>query len=76
MLSDGVAYATRHLNPAVIIDVATLTGAQGIATGRRHAAIMSNDDGLERLVVACGRSSGDLVHPVVYCPEFFTEEFR
>lgn len=76
VLSDGVAYAARHLNPAVIVDMATLTGAQGVATGRRHAAVMSNDEAMERLVVACGRSTGDLCHPVVYCPEFFTEEFR
>lgn len=26
VLSDGVAYAARHLNPTVIIDMATLTG--------------------------------------------------
>lgn len=76
VLSDGVAYAARHLDPAVIIDMATLTGAQGVTTGRRHAAVLSNDEGLETMAVACGRSSGDLVHPVVYCPEFFTEEFR
>lgn len=76
VLSDGVAYAVRHLEPSVIVDVATLTGAQGVATGRRHAAVMSNDEGLERLAVTCGRSTGDLVHPVIYCPEFFSEEFR
>eukprot|EP00752_Nemacystus_decipiens_P007262 g6500.t1 len=76
VLSDGVAYAARHLSPAVIVDMATLTGAQGVTTGRRHAAVLSNDEGLERTVVECGRLSGDLAHPVVYCPEFFTEEFR
>lgn len=76
MLGDGVAYAARHLDPAVIIDMATLTGAQGITTGRRHASVLSNDEGLETMVVRCGRSTGDLVHPVVFCPEFFCEEFR
>eukprot|EP00903_Cladosiphon_okamuranus_P008938 g8554.t1 len=76
VLSDGVAYAARHLSPAVIVDMATLTGAQGVTTGRRHAAVLSNDEGLERTAVECGRFSGDLAHPVVYCPEFFTEEFR
>ena len=76
VLSDGVAYAARHLNPAVIVDMATLTGAQGVTTGRRHAAVLSNDEGLESTAVECGRLSGDLAHPVVYCPEFFTEEFR
>lgn len=65
VLSDGVAYAARHLNPSVIVDVATLTGAQGVTTGRRHASVLSNDEGLEQMAVDCGRSSGDLVHPVV-----------
>lgn len=76
VLSDGVAFAARHLSPSVIIDMATLTGAQGVTTGRRHASVLSNDEGLERMAVECGRSSGDLAHPVVYCPEFFSEEFR
>lgn len=76
VLADGVAFAARHLNPSVIIDMATLTGAQGVTTGRRHASVLSNDEGLERAAVECGRSSGDLAHAVVFCPEFFSEEFR
>lgn len=27
VLGDGVAYAVKHLNPAVVIDMATLTGS-------------------------------------------------
>lgn len=30
VLADGVAYVTKHLNPDIVIDMATLTGAQGI----------------------------------------------
>lgn len=33
VLADGCFFASRDLNPAVIIDIATLTGAQLIATG-------------------------------------------
>ena len=44
VLADGVAYAARHLNPRAILDMATLTGAQGVATGKRHAAIYTNDE--------------------------------
>ncbi len=76
VLGDGVAYAARHLSPEVIIDLATLTGAQLVATGKRHAAVVSNDEDLERLAVRAGRSSGDLVHPLPYCPEFFRREFK
>ncbi len=76
VLSDGVAYAQRDLEADVIVDLATLTGAQMIATGRRHAAIVSNHEGLEQAAVRAGRISGDLVHPLPYCPEFFRGEFR
>lgn len=47
VLSDGVAYAQKDLNASIILDVATLTGAQGIATGKYHAAIMSNREDWE-----------------------------
>ena len=76
VLADGVAYAAKDLKADVIMDMATLTGAQLIATGRRHAAVVSNDEGLERDAVSAGRRSGDLVHPLPYCPEFFRREFK
>jgi probable aminopeptidase NPEPL1 len=76
VLADGVAYAARHLSPDVIVDLATLTGAQGVSTGQRHAGIVCNDDALEARAIAAGKSSGDLVHPLPYCPEFFRKEFQ
>lgn len=76
VLADGVAYAVKHLDPEIIIDLATLTGAQLVATGKKHAAAYCNDDGLERTAVEAGRRSGDLVHPLPYVPEFFRREFK
>ena len=76
ILADGVAFAAAHLAPSCIIDMATLTGAQGIACGYRHAAIVSNDEWVEQVAIKAGRASGDLVHPLPYCPEFFTPEFK
>ena len=64
VLGDGVAYAVAHLAPTVILDMATLTGAQGIATGLKHGAIYCNSEGLEATIVAAGKSSGNLVFPV------------
>jgi probable aminopeptidase NPEPL1 len=32
VLADGVSYASKHLNPDIFIDMATLTGAQFITT--------------------------------------------
>ena len=60
----------------MIIDLATLTGAQLVATGQRHAAIVCNDENLETQTVKAGRLTGDLVHPLPYCPEFFKKEFK
>ena len=41
--------------------MATLTGAQGIATGQYHASILTNNEDWEIGCVKAGRSSGDLV---------------
>ena len=76
VLGDGVAYATQHLNADVVIDMATLTGAQLMSTGKMHAAIVCNDEMLERHAVELGRACGDLVHPLPYCPEFLSPEFK
>jgi probable aminopeptidase NPEPL1 len=60
----------------VILDAATLTGAQLIATGLHHAALISNDAELEASCIAAGRRSGDLVHPLPFAPELFKAEFK
>jgi probable aminopeptidase NPEPL1 len=75
VLGDGVAYASKHLDASVIVDLATLTGAQLVSTGRRHAAIVCNDDDLEARAIAAGKRCGDLVHPLPFVPEFYRREF-
>ncbi|MBX2812769.1 MAG: leucyl aminopeptidase family protein [Myxococcales bacterium] len=76
ILADGLSYAARSLGAKILIDTATLTGAQLVATGTQHAAIISNDPALETLFVEAGRASGDLVHPLPFAPEFYQMEFR
>ena len=44
-----------------MVDMATLTGAQGVATGQYHAAIVTNDEDWEKASVCAGKRSGDLV---------------
>lgn len=75
VLGDGVCHAAKHLNPGMIIDMATLTGAQGVATGRYFGALYCNDEALEQSVVRLGQSSGDLCHAMPYAPEFFKAEY-
>lgn len=76
LLADGVSYAARTFKPDLVIDAATLTGAQLVATGKRHAAVVSNREGLEQLAIRAGRATGDLVHPLPFAPEFYQSEFE
>ena len=76
VLADGVAWAVRHRSPDRIIDLATLTGAQMVSTGRRVAAVVCNDAELEQQAVDAGRACGDLCHPLPYLPEFYRDEFQ
>ena len=75
LLGDGVSYAARILKADVVVDAATLTGAQMIATGVHLAAVMSNDDEIEKTLVAAGRATGDLAHAMPFSPELFKSEF-
>lgn len=78
VLSDGVYHASAELSytPRIIVDMATLTGAQGMCTGKLHAAIYTNSEEEERHMVSAGRRCGDLCFPVVYCPELHNMEYK
>ncbi|XP_042240197.1 probable aminopeptidase NPEPL1 isoform X1 [Homarus americanus] len=75
VLSDGVAYAAIDLHCTTILDMATLTGAQGTATGKFHGAVLTNNQQWEEAAVTAGQSSGDLIHPLPYSPELHFAEF-
>lgn len=49
---------------------------QGIATGKYHAAVLTNCPEWEAACVKAGKKCGDLVHPLVYCPELHFSEFN
>lgn len=49
--------------------------SQGIATGKYHAAVLTNSAEWEAACVKAGTRCGDLVHPLVYCPELHFSEF-
>ncbi|XP_055848714.1 probable aminopeptidase NPEPL1 [Episyrphus balteatus] len=75
VLADGVTYAQKDLKANIILDMATLTGAQGIATGKYHGAILTNSEDWEVKSLDAGRKSGDLLAPIIYCPELQFPEF-
>lgn len=76
LLADGCSYAARELGADLVIDAATLTGAQGVATGDCHAAVMSNDEAVEQALLEAGRATGDLCWPLPFAPEFYRAEFQ
>ncbi|XP_065332008.1 probable aminopeptidase NPEPL1 [Cloeon dipterum] len=75
VLSDGVSYAQKDLKASIIIDMATLTGAQGISTGKYHGAILTNSEDWEQIGVEAGKNCGDLLFPIPFCPELHFSEF-
>uniref|UniRef100_A0A034W1I2 Putative aminopeptidase NPEPL1 n=3 Tax=Bactrocera TaxID=47832 RepID=A0A034W1I2_BACDO len=75
VLADGVSYAHKDLKANIILDMATLTGAQGIATGKLHGAILTNTEEWETKALEAGRRSGDLLAPIIYLPELHFSEF-
>lgn len=58
ILADALTWAAR-LNPAAVVDCATLTGSVVIALGHHAAAVLGNDDELVRELVAAGSASGE-----------------
>lgn len=56
----------------MIVDLATLTGAQGISTGKTHGAIVTNNEDYEKACVQAGRWSGDLA----VCQFHYHKPFR
>ena len=63
VLADGLVAASEDL-PDVLVDVATLTGAQVVALGTRVSAVMSPDDGLRAQVVRLAGAVGEQFWPM------------
>ena len=68
VLADAIVAAGEE-NPDLIVDVATLTGAQMVALGNRVSAIMSNDDRLRERVHRVAESVGEQFWPMPLPPE-------
>ncbi len=58
ILCDALTYGKKY-NPAVVIDIATLTGACVIALGSHASGLMSNDKLLAKALLKAGEISGD-----------------
>lgn len=73
ILADALSYAKTY-KPELVVDLATLTGAQVVALGSEAAAVMTNETegAAERLEAfeAAGARSGDRVHRLPMYAEY------
>jgi leucyl aminopeptidase len=58
VLADAISRASQD-SPDLLLDVATLTGAQLVALGARTAGVMSNDDDLRADVLSAAERAGE-----------------
>lgn len=61
VLADALAYADAELEPDLLVDVATLTGAASVGLGRGHAALFSADADLVEAFQQAAEGSGERV---------------
>ena len=63
VLADALVRSAED-TPDVLVDVATLTGAQVVALGMRISAVMANDNALRDAVVAAAGRAGEAMWPM------------
>ncbi|GIH91423.1 M17 family metallopeptidase [Planobispora siamensis] len=59
VMADALAYADAELDPDLMVDIATLTGAIGIALGKGLGAVFASDDELAARLNEAGEASGE-----------------
>lgn len=59
VLADALAFAAAELDPDVLVDVATLTGAATLGLGQQHGALFTPDDDLAAALAAAGDAAGE-----------------
>jgi leucyl aminopeptidase len=59
VLADALAYAVERLSPDLLIDLATLTGANAVALGKRTAALYSESDDLAAALIGAAAEAGE-----------------
>ncbi len=70
ILADTLCYAEKFYAPAIIIDIATLTGACLHALGYFYTALMTKDQKLQETLWAIGDRTGDRVWPLPLDDDF------
>jgi leucyl aminopeptidase len=72
VLADALGYIARY-KPAAAVDLATLTGAIGVALGAQAAGLFANDDGLRDALLAAAEQSGERLWPMPLYDEYMDD---
>ncbi|KGN39732.1 leucyl aminopeptidase family protein [Knoellia aerolata] len=70
VLADALAYADAELDPDVVVDIATLTGAARVALARTMAPVYATDDELSSQLRAAGETAGETLWPFPLVPAY------
>ncbi len=70
LLADALAFANAKYRPSALIDLATLTGACGVALGEHAAGLWSNNDLLRDQLMTASAHSGERLWPMPSFPEY------
>jgi leucyl aminopeptidase len=71
ILADALTYVQRFYNPALIVDLATLTGAMSIALGSNiYAGLFSNNDELQKKLRDSGEKTGERLWRMPLGPQY------
>ncbi len=72
ILADALGYVAQY-NPKAVVDLATLTGAIGVALGSQAAGLFANDDALQEALLAAAGASGERLWPMPMYDEYKDE---
>ncbi len=70
LLADAIAFARKDKKASAIIDLATLTGACGVALGESAAGLWTSSDELRTKIMAAAAETGERLWPMPLYPEY------
>jgi leucyl aminopeptidase len=73
VLADAIAYTIDKFKPLALIDLATLTGAARVALGNHADALFTNNERMQKDVLAASELAGERLWPLPLYEEYSKE---
>lgn len=70
LLADAITYALTHLNPTLMVDLATLTGGIVVALGEEISGLFSNDEALADALLCSSKTTGEQLWRMPLYPDY------